>query len=267
MNDRLPKSPRLRKSKQVMTKLSELDLSHKVSITGFLVVFALGIGVCGILYSSGSGRFSVTALFSPGLVKLKYSASPLERALRTTMREYVKSDADIEAVCRWLKAGGDRTGYYESSAPIIHRDCSRCHGKVSTVAGAGALYTYADVLPYAITCGVPIGKLSLRAHVHLFGVGLLLLILTMLANRTSIPNLLKLTISISLFGLLAIDVLSQYLAKLNEAFAYIVWISGLLFNVFVVISILIVLCDIWFRKLPYLSNLQTVCRSKFRFRL
>jgi len=229
-----------------MTKLSELDLFHKVSITGFLVVFALGIGVCGILYNSGSGQFSVTALFSPGLVKLKYSASPLERALRTTMREYVKNESDVETICRWLKAGGDRTGYYESSANIIHRDCSRCHGKVPTVAGAGALYTYADVLPYAITRGVPIGKLSLRAHIHLFGIGLLLLILTMLANRTLIPNFLKLAISISLFGLLATDILSQYLAKLHEAFAYIVWISGLLFNVFVIISILLIVRDIWF---------------------
>jgi len=235
-------------------KLSELELFHKVSITGFLIVFALGIGITGLLYSSGSGQISITSLFSPKLVRLKYSASPLERALRTTMREYVKNEGDVETLCRWLKSGGERVGYYESSVPIIHRDCSRCHGKIPTVAGAGSLYTYADVLPYAITRGIPIRKLSLRSHVHLFGIGLLLLILTMLVNRTSIPNLLKVAISISLFGLLAIDILSQYLAKLNEVFAYIVWISGLLFNVFIVISILIALCDIWVRKLLYLSR-------------
>ncbi|HIE28956.1 TPA: hypothetical protein EYP66_16905 [Candidatus Poribacteria bacterium] len=231
-----------------MTKLNELDLFHKVSITGFLVVFALGIGVTGILYSSTSGRFSAISLFSPGLVRLKYSASPLERALRTTMREYVKSDADVETICRWLKFGGDRLGYYESASPIIQRDCSHCHGKIATIAGVGALYTYADVLPYAKTRGVPIEKLSLRSHVHLFGIGLLLLILTSLANRTSMPHLLKLATSISLFGLLTTDVLSQYLAKLSAIFAYIVWMSGLLFNLFVIISILLILCDIWLRR-------------------
>ena len=164
------------------------------------------------------------------------------------MREYVKSEADIKTICRWLDSGSGRLGYYESASPIIQRDCSQCHGKVPTVAGVGSLYTYADVLPYAMTRGSPIRKLSLRAHVHLFGIGLLLLILTMLANRTSIPHFLKLTISISLFGLLATDILSQYLAKLNDAFAYIVWMSGLLLNIFVVISILLVLRDIWFGK-------------------
>lgn len=229
-----------------MTKLNNLDIFHKVSITGFLIISALGIGVAGILYSSASGRFSAIALFSPELARLKYAASPLERALRTTMREYAKNDADVEMICQWLKSGGDRLGYYESASPIIQRDCSRCHGKIPTV--AGALYTYADVLPYAKTRGVPIEKLSLRSHVHLFGIGLLLLILTMLINLTSMPDFLKLSISISLFGLLATDVLSQYLAKLNDIFAYSVWMSGLLFNLFVIISILLILRDIWFHK-------------------
>jgi len=68
----------------------------------------------------------------------------------------------------------------------------------------------------------------------------------MLVNRTAILYPLKVTLSVLLFGLLVTDVFSQYLAKLNDAFAYIAWISGLLLNVFVVISILLVLRDIWF---------------------
>jgi len=228
--------------------LNELNLGQKVAITGFLATCAMGLGASALLYSAGTGRPSLTTLLSPETARLKHSASPLERALKTTMWEYVREPADIETVGRWIAAGSSRRGFYETVRPILKRDCWECHGRVGTRSGARPLEAYADVLPYAVTRGPPLKQLSLRAHAHLLGVGLVLLALTLLVNATSAPERLRVGVSAGLFLSLLGDVLGQYLAKLHGGFAYFTWLSGWGFVVSFVAALGLITRELWFKR-------------------
>jgi hypothetical protein len=163
------------------------------------------------------------------------------------MREYVREPADLEVIGRWIEAGSPRRGYYEAVRPLLKRDCLRCHGRASTVSGATSLDTYADVLPYAVSRGEPIQQIALRAHVHLFGGGLVLLVLTLLVSATAAPQRWRMGVSTALWGSLAAGVLSQYLAQLHVLWAYLTWLSGLGLAISFTAALGLIIREMWFR--------------------
>ena len=233
-----------------MMRLSELDLSQRLAITGFLVACVLGFAAAGLLYSSAGDEVAISGILSPERARLKHSASPLERAVKTAMREHVASEADVTTIGDWIQSGCERREYYETVHGIIKRDCSRCHAASAAVAGAMPLSTHAEVLPYAATRGAPIHKLFLRAHVHLLGLGTVLLILCLLVGGTRLPLKCRATLCATLFALFIADVVGQYLAKLHDSFSYVVWAAGLLLGAFVLVAVSVAMYELWFGERP-----------------
>ena len=228
-----------------MIRLRDLDVSHKAAITGFLVTCVLGLLAAAVLSGMVGQRVALWSLLSPRSVWLKHCASPLERALKTSMREHVKNAGDLDVVCKWIGRGAPRHDYYETAGAIIGRNCLECHGTTRAVAGAIRLATYADVLPYATVRGAPLRKMALRIHAHLFGVGAILGLVGILVAATSTAQSLRVAISTSLFALLMVDILSQCLAKMHDCFAYVIWGSGVLLASLLVVSSGLIVYDMW----------------------
>jgi len=228
-----------------MTKLSQLDVCHKVAITLFVVVCGGGLGAVGVLTSAQSGQVSLRRLASPTSARLRHGASPLERALRDSMRKYLKDERDSRALLEWTGAGAERLGFYETAWPALERNCFSCHGKNAAQSGLICLYTYADVVPYAATRGDAVKEISSRAHVHLLGLGTTLLALGLLVSATGLPRGWRITIVVVLFISLSVDILAQYLAKVLSPAGYVVWASGVLLALSMAVSAVVVVRDLW----------------------
>ena len=111
-----------------------------------------------------------------------------------------------------------------------------------------SLYSYAEVLPYALTRGVPLRQVAVRAHAHLFGVGLVLLVVALLVSATTAPQRGRVAICAALFLTLIGDVLGQFLAKLHGVLAYLTWLSGWGLVLSLTVALGLITHELWFRR-------------------
>lgn len=235
--------------------LKNFNFSAKLAVSFFVGSIIIGtlssLIMLGLLMSESESGFVFPTLEG---IRMKYANPLIVTSMQTSMYEYVADDMDIDTVRKWIDEGAEETFFKEEVLPILKADCTKCHSKSSTQTKAipgMPLGKFEDVHPLT-QAGYTWAKMSRQAHLHLFGIGVFLALLSLLMAHSSfhgwIRNLLITTSTISLW----LDVLGWWLTKYIADFAYVIYIAGATMSASILAMCVLVLADLWVR-VPWLG--------------
>jgi hypothetical protein len=184
-----------------------------------------------------------------GIVHMYYGKkgdTRLESALKGSMGEYV-SKAEKEKIFNWISNGGGREKYTEVQ-PIFDNNCVECHSSLSGM-NLVPFTTYEEIKNVMkIDFGESIKTLARVSHVHFFGISFIFIWTSLIFSFCSIKRYLKITIILTPFIAIWLDIGSWWLTKYEPVFAYTVIIGGGFMGVSFAIQILYSLYEMWLRK-------------------
>lgn len=225
-------------------KLSRLDTPLKVVLTLYVAITLSGLMASGILVNLSLGEKGAFKIPKLDSIKAKYAWPPLKGAVMTTMSDYIENESDARAVASWCDKGADRDEYYTGIEPIIRDRCLRCHGGGASMGGV-SLHNWGDLRDLALSRGMPFEKLARQTHFHVLGIGLVALSLGLLAGFSSYSPRVRLLMGAAPFLSMAADMSSWWFCRLNEDFAWVIWIGGTaMIGSMAIVSIMVVR-DIW----------------------
>ncbi|MCP4601012.1 MAG: hypothetical protein GY847_10890 [Proteobacteria bacterium] len=230
-------------------RLADANSAVKIVVTAFVLVLAVSMITSALLLKETALSCDDDAILPNAEdLTIRFNASPLESAIHGEMGRYLTQGHDREAVLKWLRAGGQRTGFYEKVEPILARHCTSCHGASSTIAAGVSLVLYSDVEPYATRRGPSVKELLGFTHIHLFGIGTLLFLMGILMGLTrfSIP----IRIGLALIPILALftDIICWWWIRTWSGAAQIGLYAGLLLFASAGISALFIIFDLWWPR-------------------
>jgi hypothetical protein len=232
-------------------RLNTLNFHSKLGLSGFLISIILGLfsaaTLIGLLYSSSDRGFNIPEMDK---VKAKYSESALVGSMKTTMYQYVTVDGDIKVMEKWVQAGALENDYFKDEVMyIIEADCQKCHSRSSTMTGAIPsipFNNYADISVFTEK-GYSWTAMAKTAHIHLFGIALLVVSLTFILSFSCYPGGIKSLLISTAWLSLWIDMSSWWLAKFSTYFAYFIAIFGTIEIITLGIIAFLCLIDLWFK--------------------
>jgi hypothetical protein len=240
----------------MMTTLKDLRTPAKLALSFFLMSVLIGtmsaLIMLGLLLSEKDAGIAMPTLEK---IKIKYHYPVIVSSMKTSMYKEVSNDKDIDKVEQWVANGADKKVFKQDILPIMKRDCTKCHSRTSTMTDAipsMPLSTYKEVMSQT-HAGYSWKKMSKQAHVHLFGIGTFLLIITMIFAYSSLFSWLKnLLIIVSWVALFA-DVLCWWVTKYVLGFAYFIVLAGAAMSGSVIIICILSLMDLWF-DVPFFTD-------------
>ncbi|WP_455220387.1 hypothetical protein [Kaarinaea lacus] len=223
--------------------------NEKLLFSGFLLLMGVGyLMALALIYYTDSGLDGNPGLSVQDIADSYYgnrSGSRLEAAIRGPMANQLKSIDERNEIVDWLNSGESRSQYQKVVRPILQKDCMQCHSPDSGLK-IPDLSNYQGVMKVAkVDTGASIGTLVKLSHIHLFGIGLLLLGVGMIFRYAELQPLLKNIITITPFVAVFVDILAWYLTKWDPVYAYTVVISGALLGLALAAQILIPLWQMW----------------------
>ncbi len=235
--------------------LKTLNFSARLAASFFVGTVIIGtvssLIMLGLLLSESESGFVFPTLEG---IRTKYAYPLIVTSMKTSMYEYVADDADIATVQKWIDKGAEKTFFKEEVLPIMKADCTQCHTKSSTQTKAMPgmpLGKFEEVHPLT-QAGYTWGKMSRQAHLHLFGIGVFLALLSLLMAYSSyhgwVRNLLIAASTIFLW----LDVLGWWLTKYRVGFAYVIYGAGATMSASILAMCVLVLADLWV-QVPWLS--------------
>ncbi len=173
------------------------------------------------------------------------SGSRLEAAIRGPMAGYIDTGARNKIVA-WLGAGATKSDYEKIARPIIAERCLGCHSPQSglKIPDLSTYESIQDVI--SIDTGMSLHSLMKVSHIHLFGIGLILLGVGMIFRRVVMRTWLKSTLIVLPFAAIFVDILAWFLTKWDPVYAYIIVISGGVLGLSLMGQILSALYQMWF---------------------
>lgn len=212
---------------------------------GFAYLMALAY-----LYYSHQGHDGKPGLSVTDIVDNYYgnrSGTRLEAAIRGPMAGYIETE-DRHQIVEWLKSGKAETTYETRIRPILAKKCLACHSpssglKVPDLSSFPALGKVTKV-----DTGESLLTLVKLSHIHLFGIGLVLLSVGLIFRLSAMSTWLKGTLILLPFAAMAVDILAWFLTKWDPVFAYTVIMAGGLLGAGLAAQILISLYQIFFLK-------------------
>ena len=238
-------------------QLRNLKPSTKMALSTFLISVLIGTGsaivMLGLLLSDAESGFVLPTMEK---VKIKYSYPAVISSMKTTMYEYVADDEDIVVVEKWIESGKKNDQHFiDNVLPIFEADCTSCHSKSSTKTKAAPnipLKTYEDIL-ITTEAGYSWGSMARQAHLHLFGIGTFLAILSIIMSFSSIREPIKMILISAASIALWVDVLGWWLTKYFVNFAYVIFGAGGIMSSSIIAMAALCLADLWF-SVPFLST-------------
>ena len=234
-----------------MRRFYDCTMSEKLLFTAFL--FTIGIGylmAMVYLYTTHQGHDGKPGLSITDIVDTYYgnrSGTQLEAAIRGPMAGYIELE-DRHEIVAWLKSGATEKEYTELIYPILQKTCLACHSPASGLK-IPDLSTYAGVSTVAvIDTGESVHTLMKLSHIHLFGIGLVLLGVGAIFKFSVLRRSVKYTLILLPFAAMFADILAWFLTKWDPVYAYTVVIGGSLLGLSLGLQILISLYQIWFLK-------------------
>ena len=231
-----------------MARLHACDLVEKLLLTSFLVVMGVGyLMAMAYLYTSHRGHDGRPGLSIEDIAENYYgnrSGTRLEAAIRGPMSGFL-SMQDRSVIVAWLKSGSPEEVYEARVEPILRADCYMCHDpaagtKAPDLSSFPAVKTFADV-----DTGESLHTLMRLSHIHLFGIGLILLSVGIIFVRTEFPARLKAVAVVTPFAAMLVDIAAWFLTKWDPWYAYTVVAAGALLGLFLAGQILLSLHQLW----------------------
>ncbi len=175
------------------------------------------------------------------------SGSRLETAILGPMAGYIDATSRNKIVA-WLGEGANRSGYENIVLPILSKRCLGCHSPQSGLK-VPDLSTYEGIQEVTdIDTGMSFHSLMKISHIHLFGIGLILLGVGMIFRRVVMRTWLKATLIVLPFAAIFVDILAWFLTKWDPVYAYIIVISGGVLGLSLAGQIISSLYQMWFTK-------------------
>lgn len=262
--------------------LRALPASARLTITLFLAIIGSGylVAVANIYHSHrladgipGLSIDDIRAIYGGLTVRGGPGAETPSRMLtmiRTSMREYIRTDADFSILETWLKAGGTETGLDEGdrrNTPrrVIIRNCLRCHA----IGGEGDIAHTAPFGPDALTVdytlirhhaapqpadpsGVvrappqySIPRLVLFSHQHMLSIPVFTLIVGLMFSATRASAALRAFLTPLPMLSAALDFGGWWLSRLFEPLIYLIAGAGAVFGATLGLQILLIVFDLW----------------------
>ncbi|MGD8592172.1 MAG: hypothetical protein PVF82_05030, partial [Gammaproteobacteria bacterium] len=166
------------------------------------------------------------------------------------MAPQLKSLEERNKIVDWLKSGETQGQFRKVVQPILQKDCLQCHNPKSGL-NIPDLSSYQGVMKVAqVDTGTSVATLVKLSHIHLFGIGLLLLSIGMIFRHTELPTALKNSITITPFVAVFVDILAWYLTKWDPVYAYTVVVAGAFLGLALAVQILLPLWQMWFWRRP-----------------
>jgi len=211
-------------------RITALNFSAKLGLSGFLITIILGalsaVTLIGLLYSQNDRGFNIPEMDK---VKSHYSDSLLISAMKGSMYQYVAEDSDIDLVAQWITEGAKNDGFFKEEVMyIISEDCQKCHSRNAQMSGAITsmpFSSYDDILQYT-EGGYSWTKMAKSAHIHLFGIAVFLVLVSMIMAYSSYAAWIKTLLISAGWIALWLDIASWWLAKFFSDFAYVISVAG-----------------------------------------
>lgn len=231
----------------------DCTLSEKVLYTCFLLVVALGYMMAmTYLYTSHEGHDQRPGVSIQDVADTYYgnrSGTRLEAAIRGPMAGYIERD-DRNEIVAWLKDGALEGDYADTVEPILKKTCTACHNPTSGLT-APDLTTFAGVQALAeVDMGESLHTLMKLSHIHLFGIGILLLAVGLIFRLSAMRRWLKLSVIVLPFAAMLADIVAWFLTKWDPVYAYVVVVGGGLLGVSLIVQVGVSLWQIWFLRPP-----------------
>jgi len=179
----------------------------------------------------------------------------LVSSMQGSMYDEVSEDESIIIVKDWVEAGTPKDIYESKIAGIMDEDCTSCHSASSTMTDAMTsmpLTTYDEVLAIT-TRGQPWSKLAVETHTHLFAIGMMVLILSLLIANTNIQAWIKNGLILAGFAGLWGDTLCWTMAKFVGFVGYLIPFTGGLMVGSICAMAALVFLACWI-KVPFISK-------------
>jgi len=237
--------------------MCDCEFSEKILYSAFLALIGTGYLMALVyLYTTYQSVDGKPGLSVEDIAENYYgnrSGSRLEAAIRGPMSNYIQLD-ERNRVVDWLISGADEVGYNNIVRPIFANRCFGCHSPESGLPVPDFTH-YAGVSDVTnIDTGVSIHTLMRVSHIHLFGIGLVLLGVGIIFRRVVMRSWLKSTLIILPFAAIFIDILAWFLTKWDPLYAYIIVITGAVLGLSLAVQILSSLYQMWFIKPESISD-------------
>lgn len=229
----------------------DCTLSEKVLYTSFLFIVALAyLMAMTYLYTSHEGHDQRPGVSIQDIADTYYgnrSGTRLEAAIRGPMAAYIQI-ADRNEIVAWLKDGARESEYSTTVEPILKKSCTACHNPASGLP-IPDLTNFAGVQELsAVDMGESLHTLMKLSHIHLFGIGILLLAVGLIFRLSVMRPWLKLSLIVLPFAAMFADILAWFLTKWDPVYAYVVVVGGGLLGVSLIVQVMVSLWQLWFLR-------------------
>lgn len=233
----------------VTVPLHQRSTNEKLLYSGFLMLVGIGyLMALTLIYFTDSKLDGKPGISVQDIADNYYgnrSGTRLEAAIRGPMAPQLNSLQERNKIVDWLKSGETRAQYQKVVQPILQKDCLQCHSPKSGL-NIPDLSNYQGVMKVAqVDTGTSVATLVKLSHIHLFGIGLLLLSVGMIFRHAELSAVLKNTITIVPFVSVFVDIVAWYLTKWDPVYAYTVVVAGALLGLALAIQILLPLWQMW----------------------
>lgn len=233
-------------------RFHDCSLSEKLLYTGFLALMGLAyLMAMTYLYTSHESHDGKSGVSVEDISDNYYgnrSGTRLEAAIRGPMAGYLQKTEDRNQIVAWLQSGAPEPGYLQTVRPILERSCLACHSPASGLPVPN-LSTYEGISQVAeVDTGQSLHTLMKLSHIHLFGIGLVALMIGLIFRLAAVPEWLKATLMVLPFLAIFADILAWFLTKWDPVYAYTVIAAGAVLGLVWVVQITISLYQIWFLR-------------------
>ncbi len=241
---------------------SHLPIVQRLLYTGAIGVLSFGYLFAMIyIFESHHNRDGKPGLSVQDIV-IAYSGSKtgtkLEAALKGPMSGMLPAEENVRIIA-WLHEGAKQEPYESDLKNIFNDRCITCHN--SRNPHLPSLESYDGIKKMAAEdTGADIFTLVRVSHIHLFGLTFIFFVVSMVFIHAYMRHeWLKITLIVIPFVSIIFDILSWYLTKIYQPFAWVVVGSGALMGLSFAAQVLISLYQMWFYKLPDEVQQQFYC--------
>lgn len=229
--------------------IQQLNTQAKAAVSLFLLfIIVATVSSVILLGLELTGSKSGINIPTVSQIRAKYTTPEIVAAMKGSMYEYVTTDEDIDLVNEWIEAGAKKDdANYEDVFEIIQLDCANCHSKTSKMSKAipsMPFETYEQIVAHTDS-GYSWSKMSKQAHIHMFGIAMFLIVVTLLFAYTTYKEVIRMTLIVTGFGGAFLDIFSWWFSKFVPELVFLIYsMGGLMVGSILLMSVL-VLIDIW----------------------